>query len=100
MALIAAVLLVVAALACFVAYRLIPHNERLTYKDTPNVVWMKQKALECKGDINKLSPEDRQKLQQVAGAYANMMMPRYYEMQGGKIDKTANRGGVAAPGTQ
>jgi len=88
--LIAVALIVLIVLAGYFSYsKFMPHRQVVTYADTPDMTWMKQKAMECKGDPNNLSPEDQQKLHQVAGPYYNMMMPRYYQMQGGKIDKPA-----------
>jgi hypothetical protein len=96
--LIAVALLVLIVLAGYISYsKFMPHRQVVTYPDTPDIKWMKQKALECKGDPRNLSPEDQQKLHKIAGAYYGMVMPRYYKDQGGKMEDAPGGPGAGGP---
>lgn len=39
-------------------------------KMSPQMTWLKEKAVESGGDINKLNPEDRKRLEQEQGQHA------------------------------
>lgn len=62
----------------FVSYKNMPHREVITIADTPNMKFLKQKAAECQGDFNKLTPADQQKVREISKGYAAFDMKRYY----------------------
>ena len=42
-------------------------TDAVANSDDPNAAWTKQKAIECQGDMTKLSAEDQQKLKDLYG---------------------------------
>lgn len=76
--LIVAGLVALVVIVAVLAFRAMPRQQITTLADTPNVVWMKQKAKESGGDMNRLSPDDRARFQQISGpAFAEANMKRY-----------------------
>ncbi len=45
-----------------------------------NDAWLKQKATECQGDFDKLSPEDQKKAQEITRNMAPMALKGAYEV--------------------
>ena len=70
-------------LAIFIGIKLMSHREVITLQDTPGITFMKQKAVECKGDFSKLSPEDQAKVDQYSNRHGAMSISMYYHLPQG-----------------
>ena len=56
-----------------------PEMPRVPEQHTPLADWIRQKAVETKGDITKLSPEERTKLQVPTQGRGAEYLKRYYK---------------------
>lgn len=65
-------------LAIFTGVKLMSHQEVITLQDTPGITYMKQKAVECKGDYSKLSPEEQGKVEEYSNRHGAMSIAMYY----------------------
>ncbi len=87
-ALIIAGLVALMAIAAFLASRAMPRREFITNPDSPNVTWMKKKAVEAQGEVNKLSPADRQHLQEINPQFGTRAIKDYYDdYKAGRLNK-------------
>jgi len=75
-------LIVLIVLAIFIGFKLMSHREVITLQDTPGITFMKQKAVECKGDYGKLSPEDQAKVEEYSNRHGAMSIAMYYQPNG------------------
>ncbi len=61
----------------------VPHRPQEVHNMSPEMTllndWIKKKAFECKGDFNKLSPEDQQYLQQNTRGMGQMILQNFYK---------------------
>ena len=64
----------------------VPHPAPVVHQMSPEMSqlndWIHKKAIECKGDFNKLSPEDQQYLQQNTRGMGQMIMQNVYKGTG------------------
>ena len=77
--LIIAGLVALIVLAIFISSKFALHRDIITLSDTPGITFMKQKAVECKGDYSKLTPEDQAKVEQYSNNHGPMSISMYYQ---------------------
>ena len=76
---------VLAVVVIFISYKFFtPRTEEIKLKDTPNITWMKQKALDVKGDFSKLSPTDQKKVNEYSHNYGPVSISNYYKYRENK----------------
>jgi hypothetical protein len=77
---------VLAVIAGVVGWQFMPKSAPAVKTDDTAKAFINQKAMECQGDANKLSPADREKLIKMVGGanWLPMVMSRSYQNQTGK----------------